>query len=103
MTKHNTESVYDVQMYPLVAKLIEIAKEHKIPLFVSAGMLCDVDGEPTATTCTTLITHGVECPKGLAGMDNRHNLCFEIVRGHGGFDTACAMIITRHHATKDGT
>ena len=43
--KHHTEAVYDDEMFPLVAQLIEIATREGIPLLVSAGMIVDVDGE----------------------------------------------------------
>ena len=98
MEKHQTEDVYDEEIYPLVAQIIEIAKRAKIPLFISAGTLCVVDGELDPTTCATLVTHGEEGAPELKGMENRHALCLEIVRGHSGFDTASAMMITRHRA-----
>lgn len=97
MEKHETERVYDDEMSPLVARLIEIAKANNIPLFLSAGMLCVVDGELDPTTCASMIPMDDAGDKRLDGLVNRHRLCLEIVRGHSGFDTACAMAITRHH------
>lgn len=90
--KHRTEQVHDEEMAPLVAQLIEIAKREGIPLLVSAGML-DSDGDPLL--CDTMIAESVEdCI--APGIRNRHRLCIEILRGHGGFDTACRLMITGH-------
>lgn len=103
MEKHRTEQVYDDEMYPLVAKLIELAKGAGIPLFVSAGMLCVVNDDYIPTTCVTLEPPETDDEPRLAGLVNRHRLCLEIVRGHSGFDTARAMTITRHYAPRDAT
>lgn len=91
MSKHETEEIYDTQMAPLVAELIGIAKANDIPLVLSAGMI-DPDGEVIG--CTTVIPS--KRPE-LAGPVNRHQLATKIFRGHSGFDTACGMVITRHH------
>lgn len=102
MEKHHTERVYDDEMNPLVAQLIKIAQREGIPLLVSAGMICDVNGEPTPTVCMTEIALpkvGSD-PEKLAGIRNRHGLAHEILRGHRGFDTAAALMITRHHPAK---
>lgn len=88
-----TEQVYDEEMAPLVAQLIEIAKRESIPLFVSAGMVME-DGSKGG--CTTNIPSD-----DFPGYTNRLTLCTGIVRGHSGFDTASAMMITRHHPTED--
>lgn len=91
--KHRTEQVHDEEMAPLVAQLIEIAKREGIPLLVSAGMLAD-DGEEML--CTTIIADAKDdCI--APGARNRFGLCVGIVRGHGGFNTASALAITRHH------
>lgn len=92
-TTHRTEQVYDGEMFPLVAKLIEIAKRENMPLLVSAGML-GPDGEPMM--CSTLIG-AAKADRFAPGIDNRYGLAHGIVRGHSGFDTAAGLIITRYH------
>lgn len=106
MTKHRTEQVYDDEMSPLVAQLIAIANRENIPLFVSAGMVCEADGDgepfdtPLATTCTTNVGQD-GCDPRLEGMVNRHSLAFGVIRGHAGFDTACGLMISRYPKGKD--
>ncbi len=95
--KHRTEQVYDDEMAPLIARLIDIAKREGIPLFVTAGMLDD-DGDTMG--CTTCIPDETGL---LAGFSNRIGLCVGIMRGHEGFDTAAGMVITRHHDSGAGT
>lgn len=93
MPKHRTEQVYDDEMSPLIAQLIAIAKRENIPLLVSAGMLGE-DGAPM--TCDTVIG-AAKADRFAPGIDNRHDLAFELIRGHRGFDTAAGLAITRHH------
>lgn len=95
MAKHRTEQVYDDEMSPLVAKLVEISQREKIPLIVSAGML-GPDGENM--TCDTMLIFGRSIGEPMAGIENRFGLSHNIIRGHAGFDTAEALMITRHHA-----
>lgn len=96
--KHRTEVVYDSEMAPLVARLIEIAKRERIPLLVSAGMINERGGR---MTCDTLVAD-TDAPTG-PGIVNRYALCKELIRGHEGFDTAAGLWITRHHPTEEGT
>lgn len=95
MSKHRTEQVYDDEMAPLVARLIEISKREGIPLLVNAGML-DANGEPLQ--CITLLGRGPEGDDRLAGIDNRHGLCDGILRGDERFDRAAGLVITRFHS-----
>jgi hypothetical protein len=80
MSKHRTEQVYDDEMAPLVARLIEIAKREKIPFYVLAGML-DEDGGPMG--CTTSLVWGDEQPEvDLLGLEERVAKCAFIAH-HG--------------------
>lgn len=90
--KHETEAVYDEQMAPLVDKLIEIAREHGIPMLFHAGMIMDDGG---AGGCITLVPG--EEHADLDGINNRHKLCAEICRGDARFDRAKALMITKFH------
>jgi hypothetical protein len=92
--KHRTEQVYDDEMSPLVTQLIAIARREGIPLLVSAGML-DPDGD--GLMCNTLICHGRGHPGFMGGIENRLGLALGVIQGHSGFDTASALVITRHH------
>lgn len=98
--RHPTERAYDEEFSPLVAQLIELAKKHKIPLLVSAGMRRP-DG--AQMTCDTLILHGRYDPDCIPGVENRLALANAVVRGHRGFDHASALQISRFHedATED--
>jgi len=51
MTK---EQVYDEQINPLMAKIIDIAKEHKIAMVASFSLVNNGDGE--YDLCTTALT-----------------------------------------------
>lgn len=94
MEKHRTEIVYDELMAPLVTQLIEIAKEHKVPLFVTAGMVL-LDGKPGV--CTTLVAKDVEAsdPR-LGGLVNRLRICAGVMQGGPSFDTAERLAVTGH-------
>lgn len=45
------ETVYDAEIAPLMAKVIEICKAHKLPVFISFLYANDPEGE--ASFCTT--------------------------------------------------
>jgi hypothetical protein len=92
--RHPTERAYDDEMSPLVAQLIALAKRHKIPLLVSAGMRRPDGGQ---MTCDTLIIHGRKDPDSIPGIENRLNLAHAVVRGHAGFDNAAGLMISRFH------
>lgn len=93
--RHRTERVYDEEMAPLVAQLIEISKREQIPLFVVAGML-DEKEEPIS--CHTAMVFGKNRPERcLLGLENRIGLCLGIIRGHSGFDRASGLMISRFH------
>jgi hypothetical protein len=94
--KHRTEQVYDDEMSPLVAQLIDIAKREGIPLFVSAALF-NPDG--SRLSCETKIPGSLPENK---GMNNRHALAMNLVRSHDGMDTAAGLMITRHHAEEEG-
>lgn len=94
--KHHTEQIYDAEMAPLVAKLIEISKREKIPLLVSAGLL--LDGEDPGGCCTLLVYGNKEGQdRRLLGQENRLNLALGVIRGHNGFDRAAGLMISRFH------
>lgn len=97
--KHRTETVYDDEMNPLVAKLIEIAKREGIPLFISAGMI-DANGGPM--TCDTCIQESLaDTPPVLRGIRNRQGLALNLMRGHAGLDRAAGLVISRYHPETD--
>lgn len=97
--KHRTEEVYDNEIAPLMAKIIEIAKRENIPMLVSFGMKME-DG--TAGCCTTALSPDTEdMDAGLRGFRNRVGLALGVLRGHAGFDTAAALMITRYHPQED--
>lgn len=99
--RHRTEQVYDDEMAPLVSEIIQIATRERVPLLLSVGML-NPEGGPAG--CTSLILHGPELglPE-LRGMENRFGLANGVIRGHGGFDTAAGMMITRYHPPEGET
>lgn len=51
----NKESVYDDQIYPLMAQIIDICKEHELPI-VCTVQFADTE-EDGPCFCTTTLTH----------------------------------------------
>lgn len=76
--KHLTEEVYDNEMAPLIAKLIEIAERDNIPLFIDAGMF---DENGVVLSCTTRIFPN---NTGLELIVKRHSICLAAVFGRLG-------------------
>lgn len=58
MSAFNLEAVYDAEIRPLVAQLIDVAQRHDMPVFFSANYAEEPTGE--RQFCTTCIpgTHG---------------------------------------------
>lgn len=52
-TDYDLEQVYDEQIFPLMTKIIEICKEHKMPLFTCFQYKIDEDSEEKYHFCTT--------------------------------------------------
>jgi hypothetical protein len=89
--RHPTERVYDEQIAPLVAQIIDIAKEHGIPFFCTAGMIMR-DG--SAGGCTTKV--GTPTDARLHGVVNQHGWCQTIAR-NGRWQTAARAMVTSYH------
>lgn len=90
------EEVYDEEIAPLMAKILEICKRENMPMFASFA----VKGEDGSVLgCSLLLAE--EHDDGLNGYRNRLGLCLGIVRGHDGFDTAAGLMITRHRKPVD--
>lgn len=93
--KHPTERAYDEHLAPLVSQLIDLAKQHGVPLFISASMyLTDDAGDVTRGSAITMICPG---DREWSGVANRMELARGVLLGHDGFDTAAGLMITRFH------
>lgn len=55
-TSFDLEAVYDEQINPLVAKLIEICKANKLPMFATFAY-ARMPGDSAVHFCTTFIEH----------------------------------------------
>lgn len=99
--RHHTEKLYDEEISPLVKKILEIVKRENLPFLLSVGFI-GPDG--TGSTCTSAYVpsrtelNGLGL-KALWGKANRIQMCYNIIYGHSGWDTASSVWITAHHPT----
>ena len=64
------EGVHDEQIFPLMAKIIEVCKEHRIPLLCSFNYAdSGVHGSGLRSFCTTHQNYGRECKEFEAALD----------------------------------
>ena len=49
---YDLEAVYDAEIFPLMAKIIDICKQHKMPMIASFAYAHDAENDDTAN-CTT--------------------------------------------------
>ena len=52
MINDTKEQIYDAKINPLMGKIIEICKEHKISMFATFDIPGEEDAGMTCTTCT---------------------------------------------------
>lgn len=79
----NKETVYDEQINPLMAQIIAICKEHKIPMVASFeyGRRGDADSD----LCSTYLAFGDEAP-----ACNRLKLAYQAI-----YDGVLSYMVTR--------
>ena len=73
MSGFDLENIYDAEIAPLMAKIISICKEHKLPMF--ATFLYASDGENDDYCTTNLPFKERTIPDALASLE-------PIIRGH---------------------
>jgi hypothetical protein len=81
--RHETERIYDEEMSPLIDRLLRIAADNNIPLFLDVGMI--IGGIPGASTSRI---QGDAPRMELLGRLQRHELCRTIAMGDSRFDRA---------------
>lgn len=65
----NLEDVYDEEIAPLMSRIIEICKEHKLPMFATFLYLNDPDESGDDALCTTnLMFEERPIPEKLLGL-----------------------------------
>lgn len=95
MKDYDLEAVYDEQIEPLMAQILAICKQHRMPMFASFAYQGTADGR--WSTCDSHLLYDDVNPE--AAADYRR--CFEVVRSRHA-PLVALTIITPDPAPADG-